>query len=467
MPFPESQVPFRRLLVAALVLVGPTVLALDILVFLNIASFNAAVLISLAAITGAVSVVWFFLFDLTRALKYIVHLNDSVDINEPQMQLTRSGVARELAVSAARLDHKWRRRVFSLARMVNISEEIQEKLDFPLFLLDGEKRIIRANAAARSLLGQRIINRDLAGLLRVPPVLEALQHTIQHREARQIEFGLLGITDRIFVAHITPCGDPSIDQPAAEAGLYRPIAALLTLQDITALRKSEMAQRDFVANVSHELRTPLAALIGFIETVRGPAQDDVSARNHFLGIMHDQAARMTRLVNDLLKLSKIELAEHSQPNDPVNVEQLIGQAISNTGFKAQHHGITLRPMPEPSLPAIRGDSDQLLQVLQNLIENAIKYAGDHHDIDISARLVDQIDQSMVEIAVRDYGPGIPREHLHRLTERFYRVAKGKADGVGLGLSIVQHIVRRHRGTLNIDSEIGFGSRFSVLLPIYK
>jgi len=221
---------------------------------------------------------------------------------------------------------------------------------------------------------------------------------------------------------------------------------------------------DFVANVSHELRTPLSSLLGFVETLRGPARDDAEARDNFLGIMHEQAERMTRLIEDLLSLSRIEMDEHSRPDTPVDMHRVLAKVEDMLTMKARDRHMAIRITAPDAPAAVPGDEDQLTQVFQNLIDNAIKYGGENTPVEI---VVDQPDATQVSITVIDHGAGIPREHLPRLTERFYRVDAARSrqlGGTGLGLAIVKHIIARHRGQLDITSAEGEGSSFTVTLP---
>jgi two-component system, OmpR family, phosphate regulon sensor histidine kinase PhoR len=222
---------------------------------------------------------------------------------------------------------------------------------------------------------------------------------------------------------------------------------------------------DFVANASHELRTPLSTLIGFIETLQGPAADDSDAQRRFLAIMQQQAERMSRLVDDLLSLSRIELNEHLPPTDHLALSGLLKTLSATLELKAAAHGMVIDLDVPDDLPPILGDAEQLAQVFQNLIDNAIKYGGPNTPITITAMRSARV-PGAVAVAVRDHGDGIPRLHLPRLTERFYRIDTARSremGGTGLGLAIVKHIVSRHRGVLEIDSEIGEGSTFTVHL----
>jgi two-component system phosphate regulon sensor histidine kinase PhoR len=228
---------------------------------------------------------------------------------------------------------------------------------------------------------------------------------------------------------------------------------------------------DFVANAGHELRTPLASLIGFIETLRGPAVDDPEAQQRFLGIMAEQAARMQRLIDDLLSLSGIELVEHKRPAEVVHLPALAQHIAASFEPAILARKAILNLAIEPELPAVLGDPDQLAQVLQNLLDNALRYGGEGVRICVSAGRVHPGERWPARpglvLAVNDNGPGVAREHLPRLTERFYRVDTGRSrtsGGTGLGLAIVKHIVNRHRGQLRIESAEGAGMTCKIWLP---
>ena len=248
------------------------------------------------------------------------------------------------------------------------------------------------------------------------------------------------------------------------------VTVLLALHDITAVKRSEQMRADFVANASHELRTPLSTLIGFIDTLRGPARDDPKAQHRFLAIMDDQAHRMSRLVDDLLSLSRIELDEHTPPRGEVELPTVLAAVLTSLDLRAREREMTVAVDMEPNLPRVVGDEDQINQVVQNLIDNAIKYgrAGTVISVSVARGPLDESNPApAVVVTVSDTGDGIAREHLPRLTERFYRVdpARSRAvGGTGLGLAIVKHILSRHRGRLTIESERGQGSTFTIALP---
>jgi two-component system, OmpR family, phosphate regulon sensor histidine kinase PhoR len=272
-------------------------------------------------------------------------------------------------------------------------------------------------------------------------------------------------TERTFEVQVTPLkpgdGDPRDGGPAG---------VLLVFRDLTSARRLEHMRVDFIANASHELRTPLASLLGFIETLQGPARNDSAARTRFLEIMREQAQRMKRLIDDLLSLSRIELSAHVVPQTELDLRPTVEHMIDALRALARERGVDIRFDAEEGAFPVRGDRDELLRVVENLIENALKYGESGGRVEVSLRRIPAEAESgrpQTEIAVRDYGPGIAPEHLPRLTERFYRVdiAESRAKGgTGLGLAIVKHIVARHRGRLLIESEPGEGATFRVLLP---
>lgn len=337
-----------------------------------------------------------------------------------------------------------------------VSERIIDSLPDPLFFLNLEGRVIRANPAANALTDRPLTGRLFSDGLRHPELLAAIDRAQETHAAQTVEITLPVPVECAYLARIEPV-DP-------KAGAEDP-ALLIALHDVTAVLRTEQMRVDFVANVSHELRTPLTSLVGFIETLRGPARDDEEARDKFLGIMQDQSDRMLRLLQDLLSLSRIEMDEHTRPKGRIDVAHIIGSVTDMLAFKARSRGMRFELDLAPTLPRVQGDEDQLTQVFQNLIENAIKYGDKDTSVRISA---EKRGDGRLAVSVTDHGRGIPKTHLPRLTERFYRVDAARSremGGTGLGLAIVKHIVNRHRGRLVIDSVEGQGSTFTVILPI--
>jgi two-component system phosphate regulon sensor histidine kinase PhoR len=355
-----------------------------------------------------------------------------------------------------RLARGWRERSQRAEAGLAAAEAVFAAIPDPLILIDGQRRIVRANPAASEFIGIVPEATDLAGLLRNPAVLAAADAVLGGEPARVVDFALSVPVERVMRARIA-----RVERTSVGGG-----AAILTLHDITALKAAEQMRADFIANAGHELKTPLATLVGFIETLLGAARDDPAARDRFLGIMRGEAGRMSRLVDDLLSLSRIELNEHVPPTSQVAPAMLIEQVADVLELRASDRGIDLELVLPETLPDVLGDEDELAQVFQNLIDNAIKYGRPHSAVTVTADCLAGPGGGFVRIAVSDQGDGIPNEHLPRLTERFYRVDNARSrelGGTGLGLAIVKHILNRHRGRLEISSTLGAGSTFTVWL----
>ncbi|NJO35485.1 MAG: phosphate regulon sensor histidine kinase PhoR [Rhodospirillales bacterium] len=260
-----------------------------------------------------------------------------------------------------------------------------------------------------------------------------------------------------------------IDASVTESNRENDASVILVFHDMTELRRLELIRKDFVANVSHELRTPLASLKGYVETLQSSAKDDAAARERFLKIMGEQAERMSRLVDDLLSLSRVEMREYLPLSDEVELGVVLTEVAQTLEPLAKRAGVTLTLSRGDAEAMVRGDRDELMQVFQNLVQNAVKYGRSNGKVEI--RMMREPAASGrpegFRVDVVDDGPGIAPQHLPRLTERFYRVnvaASREKGGTGLGLAIVKHILNRHRGELVITSKVGHGSTFSVLLP---
>jgi two-component system, OmpR family, phosphate regulon sensor histidine kinase PhoR len=369
----------------------------------------------------------------------------------------------EIRFAVQRLARNWRDEAEAAKARLAWAQAIIEKAPDPLILLDERRQIVGSNTAAANMVGAPPLPCDLATVLRNPAVLAAADAVLGGESACSVEFTLTAPVERQLRARLA-----RIDRPVLDGAV-----AVVTLHDITELKRAEQMRADFVANASHELRTPLAALTGFIETLRGPARDDAEAHERFLAIMSGQATRMTRLVEDLLSLSRIELNEHVLPQGRVALAPLLEHVADSLELRAADRGMRIAISLPPDLPDVQGDHDELAQVFQNLLDNAIKYGRAETEISVGtetsrhpAALGVRGPAGFVSLAVRDRGEGIAREHLPRLTERFYRVDTARSremGGTGLGLAIVKHIVNRHRGFLEIDSTPGEGSVFTVFL----
>ena len=340
-------------------------------------------------------------------------------------------------------------------------QEILEALAAPIVVVDARREVLAANAAARALFPRDLVGRNIALSIRHPDILETLDAVLRSGSSREAEVTLAGAvptTYRVRAAALSRSGGPT--EPKA----------LVAFQDLTAARQAEHMRVDFVANVSHELRSPLTSLLGFIETLRGPAREDSAARERFLEVMEGEAKRMARLIDELLSLSRVESEEHLPPRGRVDVTNLLHEIARSLDMRAAERGMKIEVACADDLPLALGERDELTLVFGNLIENALNYGRADTPVTVTAGKVERVPGSGVPgltIAVRDRGEGIAAEHIPRLTERFYRVDKGRSrsmGGSGLGLAIVKHIANRHRGRLTIESTPGEGSVFTVILP---
>jgi two-component system, OmpR family, phosphate regulon sensor histidine kinase PhoR len=362
----------------------------------------------------------------------------------------------QLAREVDRLSRRVASRAALVDQLQRADAAIVGRLPDPLIVLAADRSVRRANAAARSAFGD-----DMGAVLRHPLLREAINHAFATGDVQGAELLLPVPVQRELQATVVP-----MDPPLADGG-----RSVVVLSDRTRERAVERMRADFVANASHELRTPLASLIGFVETLRGSAADDPEAQQRFLSIMAEQGARMNRLIDDLLSLSRIELSEHQPPSDHVDLTALLPRLVAAYQPRLAETGARLDVTIGNHLPSVIADADQIAQVLQNLLDNAVKYGRPRGTVRLAARPAQAggtwPSRPGVVLAVADKGAGIPREHIPRLTERFYRVDKGRSravGGTGLGLAIVKHIVNRHRGHLLIESEEGVGTTVSVWLP---
>jgi two-component system phosphate regulon sensor histidine kinase PhoR len=321
-----------------------------------------------------------------------------------------------------------------------------DALDFPVLLINAQEEIVRQNGSAIQLFGDLPEGAHISARLRAPGLLETVREGLRTGTPGEKEYVERIPTARAFRVRVAPLSDEHF---------------LITFIDVSGLRRIDQMRTDFVANASHELRTPLASLRGFIETLQGPARADPKAQERFLGIMLDQVNRMSRLVDDLLSLSRLELKAHRVPEGSVDLVPLVSHVRDSLAPLAESLGVTIS-MELPDKPVmVPGDRDELVQVFENLIENACKYGQEGKLVEVRLAAPEQ---GPVEVSVTDHGPGIEAEHVPRLTERFYRVnveASRSKKGTGLGLAIVKHILTRHRARLLIQSEPGEGSRFTV------
>lgn len=337
----------------------------------------------------------------------------------------------------------------------DVWKRIIEGFPEPALALSESGHILHLNTSSVELIGNGRRGMHITAMSRDPGLLSAIDQALAGGETNTVELQQRVPLERRRLVTVAPI--------VRAQGPTETPALLITLRDLSEQDRLARMRADFVANASHELRTPLASLKGFVETLQGAAKDDPTARERFLKVMSEQAERMTRLIDDLLSLSRVEMREHLPPSARVDLNETLAHVTQSLQPLVERAGATLRVKPLGGEALVRGDRDELVQVFQNLVQNALKYGRAGGRVDVEVRRYG----SRLVVAISDDGPGIAPQHLPRLTERFYRVsvaASREKGGTGLGLAIVKHILNRHRGELTVVSEIGKGSTFSVHLP---
>lgn len=325
----------------------------------------------------------------------------------------------------------------------------------PVLAFDGNGAVVHANRHALAAFGAMPPGTLLQLRFRAPAMQELIARVLAERRPAAIEHVEKGPIERAFLVSVAPVG--------TDAGLF-----LMHFRDQSETRRIDRMRADFIANASHELRTPLASVTGFIETLRGPARDDAEARERFLEIMQAQTARMARLIDDLLSLSRIEMKPYARGDELIDLAGLVSGLADALRHLAEDSGVELCIASPDQQLLVPGNRDELIQVFENLLENACKYGQSGGRVDVTFSRVETGPHPEAVVTIRDYGPGIAEEHIPRVTERFYRVEAETTRarrGTGLGLSIVKHILTRHDGRLVITSKLGKGSAFSVHLPL--
>ncbi len=339
-----------------------------------------------------------------------------------------------------------------------MEQALLDAFPLPALLIGRDERVTAANAPALSMFGAGAVGRHHITVLRQPALLDAIEAAFRTSERR---------TARV----LTTEARRDMTWQATISPVLPDVGLLLVLEDQTDMEEAGQMRRDFVANVSHELKTPLTAMLGFIETLLGAARHDPEAQARFLRIMEAEASRMNRLVSDLISLNRVESQERIRPEEQIDLAGVARSVVKSLANLAEHSDVTVTCEGMDTPVHVPGDPDQLQQVVTNLVENAIKYsgAGSH----VALRLTREDRNPMVlraaaVLTIEDSGEGFDPVHIPRLTERFYRIDSHRSrekGGTGLGLAIVKHIINRHRGRLRIESEIGKGSKFSVILPV--
>jgi two-component system, OmpR family, phosphate regulon sensor histidine kinase PhoR len=445
---------------------APALFVFTALLLLQAINFEYFIYAFIALLVLSTAIVLPTLNNLALLAHYVNDLAQDKRVRAPNLRFLRHFGA--MAQALSRLQKSWEQQKQDMETVITEREILVDTLPDILIMTNFDRVIVRTNRAARNIFGQNLAGRHLKDIVTNEKLLQTVDVVIEDYHGQMVEFNLGDPINRDFQAVVERFPIPS------EGG----ISIIITLNDITEQKRIQRMRADFVANASHEIRTPLASIIGFVETLRGPAKDDPVAREDFLKVMADQAERMSKLVQDLLSLSKIEMNAHNLPTGRVDILRLVRTEKQHFEWPAEEKKITIRLKLSDSLPAVRGDEGELAQVVRNLVGNAIKYGLPDTEVTITAKLTSDFPKDPVFrgltrtvcFSVQDRGDGIAKEHIPRLTERFYRVDSArtrKVGGVGLGLAIVKHVLARHLGVMVIESEVGRGSTFSVYLPIYE
>lgn len=462
----KNYVSFSTLLKSVLIVTSPALVVLGIYVFFGILSPSQTMyaygLMFLA--TGAL--IYPFLSNLSTLTYYVNEIAQDKRVAPPELSFL--GFAGELSEALNRLQAGWDVKKKQMETIITEREILVDTLPDILIMVNDDKKVVRTNRAARAIFGQNLAGKSLDDVIPNRYLLNAISSVVQDLKGREIEFRIEDPVVRDFLAIIERF-------PVPTAG---GISTVITMNDITELKSVEQMRADFVANASHELRTPLASIKGFVETLMGPAKDDEQAREEFLKIMLEQSDRMQQLIGDLLSLSKIEMNVHSVPTDPLDFAAVVRKEADSFKRMAADKNQRLVVNIHDNLPQVKGEGNELAQVVHNLVSNAIKYGFADSNVTVNVKVTTELPQDLnmrnlsrvVAMSVRDQGEGIAKQHLPRLMERFYRVDSARTrqvGGTGLGLAIVKGIVQRHRGAITIDSVVGEGTTFTVYLPIYE
>ena len=462
----KSSVPFSHLIRTVAAVTSPTLIILLILAVMGTIPPDHFLYAYVAILLATTLLLRPFLANIGTLTSYVNDLSADKQVQEPDLGYLSA--MSELSGALVRLHQSWEKKKQQMGNIITEREILVDSLPDILVMCNDEQLIVRTNKMARAIFGQNLANKPLSSIIPNDVLLNGVSAVTEELRGREVEFRLNEPTPRDFRAIIERF-------PIASSG---GISIIITLNDVTELKRVEKMRADFVANASHEIRTPLASIKGFIETLRGPAKDDVAAREEFLRVMDDQATRMTTLISDLLSLSKIEMNAHTVPDGKVDMLRVVRNEKESFAWATKQKNMTVRIELSDTLPMARGEERELTQVIHNLIGNAIKYGHAGSEVTVIARVTSMLPQDpnfvrhhrAICISIIDRGEGIAKEHLPRLTERFYRVDSARTravGGTGLGLAIVKHIINRHRGVLTIDSVVGEGSKFSVYLPIYE
>ncbi len=470
----SRQVPVPSLVKGtAIIVVAPLIVFTVLVIRGEMAILSAAYGLSMVFLL-AVLFIRPYLANLSALADYVNKLALDKRVKPPDLTFLNN--VQELANSITRLHDSWEQKKELLEANAAENRILIDSLPDILIMLDSELKLVKCNSTARTAFGGKYFDRTVQDIISDPEVEYIVESVLSSKKERSVEFYLPEPVNRHYILRV---------------GLFpthstQGIAVIIFMHDITEQKNTEQLLADFVANASHEIRTPLTSVMGLIETLQTTAKDDPEASNEFLRVMEKQAERMAKLVKDLLTLSQIEKNAHLRPTEVINISPVVKKVAEQMEVSARENNIDIVVDIDDYLPQIIGDRSEIARVFENLVSNAIKYGRNGSRIHVDVRVIDndhvefaqaggksgdrrisEFDK-LISIEISDESDGIPPEHLPRLTERFYRVDTARArkvGGTGLGLSIVKHIIDRHHGALKIESTLGKGSCFTVLLPV--
>lgn len=455
-----------RFSVRALLLSIPSAALFLTLVVFNLLSIKVALLCYLFALLSNV----LLLFPLSSELQALRNYIESLAGGKPADTNIRLSAkdTKDLAQAITSIHRLWTSKADALEAQAMSDAAIFDTFPDPILMLDGEGNITGSNLAARQLLGADILAVNIDRLFSTNIFIASIDRVLKDKSASErVVFHAPEYNNRQMFAHITKLPRQAQSRSVAVVSLY----------DVSKALSLEKMQSDFVANASHELRTPLSVISGFIETLQTTARNDEDARDAFLGIMKEQAEYMAALIEDLLSLSRLEMGQDKELKDKVDLHEVMADITQALKIKAFQHSVNIKVNEVNRIPKIVGDNQQIHQVLQNLLDNAIKYAPENSEVNVELKTVPEIPAKSgqnvaagraVSIAFNNKGQKINKEDLARLTEKFYRMQihkDMKIKGTGLGLAIAKQVVLHHRGNLTVSSTSYKGNTFTVYLPV--
>ncbi|TAE34649.1 MAG: two-component sensor histidine kinase [Alphaproteobacteria bacterium] len=460
-----KRVPLRTIIKVVGIATLPSLVVLSLFAVNERLSISSFLFGYIAVWVGTWMVVVPLLMNLRALTEYIFDLSEDKKTLVPELNVLKTIF--NIPEALLRLRAVWDHKAMDMQMVIREGEVIVDTLPDILLMLNDRLHIVRTNRAARTVFGQNLAKKKIESVIPSRLLLDAVVAVNEDFRGREVEFRLEEPVVRDFLAVIERLS-------ASDKG---GVSLVITMNDITELKSVEQMRADFVANASHEIRTPLASISGLIETIRGPARDDDKAIDEFLEIMAEQAERMRQLINDLLSLSKIEMNAHTPPIDRVDFVKVVQREIKMFDLIARQKKVHIVLDVPDDVPDVIGERNELAQVVHNLVGNALKYGSANSEVLITVRVTTELPPDIVVrshtrmllFSVRDEGEGIAKEHLARLTERFYRVDSARTrqvGGTGLGLAIVKGILTRHKGVISITSTVGKGSVFSVYVPLY-